>query len=303
MIKFTCNQCKKEFTTNYGLKKHMNKKTPCIMPDPDKKSRFTCTSCNHGFSSNQMLKHHISNTCQILKNKEKSDHKIEILTNTVNELKKELDSLKISKKVTTNTQNNTNCNNVVNNNITNNIQINSFANTEITAEHILNAFLKELSAAAEYSKLPEIEKKKKENAEKNNKLIASGLLEILDNVYSDPNNKNAYLHKKNIAKVYDNGGDWRIKSLEMVNRELLKIVIETVEKIKFNVSIPRSSLKYEVQGAQIKETLNTLPLVYWNNISEILKNSEFGLSVLLEANKSDIEKIQKEILENIEQDI
>ena len=40
-----------------------------------------------------------------------------------------------------------------------------------------------------------------------------------------------------------------------------------------------------------------------NNISEILKNSEFGLSVLLEANKEDIEKIQKEILENIEQDI
>jgi len=103
--------------------------------------------------------------------------------------------------------------------------------------------------------------------------------------------------------VYDNGGDWRIKSLEMVNRELLKIVIETVEKIKFNVSIPRSSLKYDVQGDQIKETLNTLPQMYWNNISEILKNSEFGLSVLLEANKSDIEKIQKEILENIEQDI
>jgi hypothetical protein len=157
--------------------------------------------------------------------------------------------------------------------------------------------LKELSAAAEYSKLPEIEKKKKENAEKNNKLIASGILEILDNVYSDPNNKNAYLHKKNIAKVYDDG-DWRIKSLEMVNRELLKIVIETVEKIKFNISIPRSMLKYDVQGDQIKETLNTLPQMYWNNISDILKNSEFGLGVLLEANKEDIEKIQKEILDN-----
>jgi hypothetical protein len=92
----------------------------------------------------------------------------------------------------------------------------------------------------------------------------------------------------------------------MVNRELLKILIETVEKIKFNVSIPRSALKYEVQGDQIKETLHTLPLVYWNNISDILKTprpsvkdlrvSEFGLSVLLEANKEDIEKLQKEIL-------
>jgi hypothetical protein len=107
--------------------------------------------------------------------------------------------------------------------------------------------------------------------------------------------------------VYD-GSDWKIKSLEMVNRELFKIIIEAIDKIKFNVSIPRSMLKYDIQGEQIKETLNTLPQMYWNNISEILKNSEFGLSVLLEANKEDIERIQKEILDNaikdnIEQDI
>ena len=81
-----------------------------------------------------------------------------------------------------------------------------------------------------------------------------------------------------------------------------------VEKIKFNLIIPRSMLKYDVQGDQIKETLNTLPQMYWHNISEILKNSEFGLSVLLEANKSDIEKLQKKILDNaikdnIERDI
>jgi hypothetical protein len=300
-MSYICTICNKSFTTNNSLKRHINKKTPCVLPNSSiKTTNFQCIECNKCFTTNQTLKNHILNTCPIIQNKKNTpDHKIEILTNTVNELKKELDNLKTSKKViTTNNINNTNCNNIINN-----IQINSFANTEITAEHILNAFLKELSAAAEYSKLPEIEKKKKENAEKNNKLIASGLLEILDNVYSDPNNKNAYLHKKNIAKVYDHGGDWRIKSLEMVNRELLKIVIETVEKIKFNVSIPRSSLKYEVQGAQIKETLSTLPLVYWDNISDILKNSEFGLGVLLEANKEDIEKIQKEILDNIEQDI
>ena len=94
----------------------------------------------------------------------------------------------------------------------------------------------------------------------------------------------------------------------MVNRELFKIIIEAIDKIKFNVSIPRSMLKYDIQGDQIKETLNTLPQMYWNNISEILKTprpsvkglrgSEFGLSVLLEANKEDIERIQKEILEN-----
>lgn len=88
-----------------------------------------------------------------------------------------------------------------------------------------------------------------------------------------------------------------MKTLEAVNRELFKIIVEMVEKIKFNLIIPRSMLKYDVQGDQIKETLNTLPQIYWHNISEILKNAEFGLSVLLEANKEDIEKIQKEILQ------
>lgn len=47
-----------------------------------------------------------------------------------------------------------------------------------------------------------------------------------------------------------------------------------------------------------KTPLNTLPQMYWNNISDILKNSEFGLGILLEANKEDIEKIQKKILDN-----
>jgi len=98
--------------------------------------------------------------------------------------------------------------------------------------------------------------------------------------------------------VYDDGNDWKIKTLEAVNRELFKIIIEAIDKIKFNISIPRSMLKYEVQGDQIKETLSTLPQMYWNNISDILKNSEFGLGVLLETNKDNIEKIQKEILDN-----
>lgn len=306
-MSYICSICKKTFTTNGGLKRHnSSKKTICAITNViTEDRRFQCIHCNRCFTTNQSLKVHTLKSCQILKNKKLEDDKIEILTNTVNELKKELDNLKTSKKVIT--TNNTNCNNVVNNNITNHIHINSFLDTNIVKEHILNAQLKEYSAAAEYAKLPEKEKRKLENSEKNNKLISSGLLEIADNVYSDPSNKNAYLYKKNIAKVYD-GNDWKIKTLEAVNRELFKIIIETIDKIKFNVSIPRSMLKYEVQGDQIKETLNTLPQMYWNNISEIIKNSEFGLSVLLEANRENIKKIQKEILDNaikdnIEQDI
>lgn len=302
---FICSICNKTFTTNGGLKRHIEKRIPCIAVStasaPSTNHKFKCNNCNHYFTSNQNLKKHIANTCQILKNKEKADtvqNEIIDLKKTVNELKLIVETSKLTKIDTQNnikTQNNTNCNNTIN------VQINAFPNTDVTKDHILNALLKELSAAAEYSKLPEKEKRKIENAEKNNKLIASGLLEILDNVYSDPNNKNAYLHKKNIAKVYD-GDNWKIKSLEMVNRELFKIIIETIDKIKRNITIPKK-FGYEAQAGQITETLNTLPQIYWHNISEILKNSEFGLSVLLEANKSDIEKIQKNILNNIEKDI
>jgi hypothetical protein len=85
------------------------------------------------------------------------------LKKTVNELKLIVETSKLTKIDTQNnikTQNNTNCNNTIN------VQINAFPNTDVTKDHILNALLKELSAAAEYSKLPEKEKRKIENAEK-----------------------------------------------------------------------------------------------------------------------------------------
>lgn len=298
MSKYACNLCKKEFTTNYGLKKHtINKKTPCVIENKIQKSRFNCESCNHNFSSNQMLKMHILKSCQIIKNKKKDikiQHEIIELKNTVNELKSMIKNNGTKNNTTINNTNcnNTNCNNTIN------IQINAFSKTDITKDHILNAFLKELSAAAEYSKMPENEKKKIENSKKNNKLIASGLLEILDNVYADPKNNNVYLYKKDRAKIYENE-DWNIQSLEAVNRELFKIVIETIDKIKKNITIP-TKFGYEAQAGQIKETLNILPLMYWNNISEIIENSELRLSILLEANKDNLNKIN---LSDIEKEI
>ena len=125
---------------------------------PSKNHRFKCNNCNHYFTSNQNLKKHIINTCQIIKNKEKIDNtqlEIEELKHTVNELKLIVNNKKLSEPKTIN--NNTNCNNTIN--ITNHIHINSFLDTNIIKEHILNAQLKEYSAAAEYAKLPEKEKK------------------------------------------------------------------------------------------------------------------------------------------------
>jgi len=293
MSKYICNLCKKEFTTNYGLKKHINKKTPCIINSQDQTKKFQCDACKYNFSSNQMLKVHILKSCQIIKNKKLEEstnidmqNKIDALTETVNELKTIIQTSSHNDVKNNTTINNTNCNNTINN-ITQNIQINSFSKTDITKDHILNAFLKELSAAAEYSKMPELEKKKSANSKKNNKLIASGILEILDNVYLDPKNNNVYLYKKDRVKVYENE-DWKIQSLESVNRELFRIVIETIDKIKQNITIPRCDIKYEMQPKQISETLYTLPLMYWNNISEIIENSELRLSILLESNAETI---------------
>ena len=101
MVKYMCSICNKEFTTNYGLKKHINKKIPCVIKNAEQKGRFQCNGCNHNFSSNQMLQVHILNTCQIIKNKEKKyienatmQTQIDNLTNTVNELKLALNAQK-----------------------------------------------------------------------------------------------------------------------------------------------------------------------------------------------------------------
>jgi hypothetical protein len=101
MVKYECNACNKEFTTNYGLNKHINKKIPCILPNQSKTSRFNCNECNHSFTTNQSLKIHIKNTCQIIKNREKKDieniamqTQIDKLTDTVNELKLALNAQK-----------------------------------------------------------------------------------------------------------------------------------------------------------------------------------------------------------------
>jgi len=97
----TCEKCWRLFDCKGSLKKHMNRKIPCILPNQSKTSRFNCNECNHSFTTNQSLTHHIKNTCQIIKNKEKKDienatmqTQIDNLTNTVNELKLALNAQK-----------------------------------------------------------------------------------------------------------------------------------------------------------------------------------------------------------------
>lgn len=56
---FICSICNKKFTTKYGLKKHIDKKTPCKMNNCIIKHQ--CTICNKILSSKQNLDNHIFN--------------------------------------------------------------------------------------------------------------------------------------------------------------------------------------------------------------------------------------------------
>lgn len=297
MIKFTCNQCKKEFTTNYGLKKHMNKKTPCIMPDPDKKSRFTCTFCNHGFSSNQMLKHHIENTCQIIKNKKNEEDATARVYTEIAELKEAVNELKaqlLSKPTTmTTVHGNANCNNT-----TNNIQINNiiipYGHNRIKESIILNSFLKDNTAAQQYSKLPQSERYDNKN-EKSNELLSSVLIEITENRYLDPENRNIYLCKKDKVMTYEPNETWRMKPLEIALREIVNDIVNTCKEMNRKVDYPEwVPVGYRVS---IDESISSIPMMYENNSFHILKIAKLGLSTILESNKSNIEKIQKHFLE------
>lgn len=93
-----CLNCGKSCNSKDSLKKHMNRKIPCLIKESNENSRFKCDTCNRCFTTNQNLKKHIANTCQIIKNKKNDSSNMQgqinglkemvnVLNNTVNELK------------------------------------------------------------------------------------------------------------------------------------------------------------------------------------------------------------------------
>ena len=292
-----CEKCSRAFDCKGSLKKHMNRKIPCIVPDQTKKSKFTCSFCNRSFTTNQSLKHHTENTCQIIKNKktegqllENMQNKIEILSETVNELKAQL----LSKPTTmTTVHGNANCNNT-----TNNIQINNiiipYGHNRIKESIILNSFLKDNTAAQQYSKLPQSERYDNKN-EKSNELLSSVLIEITENRYLDPENRNIYLCKKDKVMTYEPNETWRMKPLEIALREIVNDIVNTCKEMNRKVDYPEwVPVGYRVS---IDESISSIPMMYENNSFHILKIAKLGLSTILESNKSNIEKIQKHFLE------
>jgi hypothetical protein len=284
MVKFICNQCKKEFTTNYGLKKHMNKKIPCILSNQLENSKFNCHACNHGFSSNQMLKAHIAKTCPIIKNKKKDDQIINTVHSELAELKETVNALK-AQLATSNTQL-TIHGNQNNNTTNNNIQINNiiipYGHNKVSESVILNSFLKDNTASQQYSKLSQNERYDNKN-EKSNELLSSVLIEITENRYLDPENRNIYLCKKDKVMTYEPNETWRMKPLEIALREIVDDIVKTCKEINRKINFPEwVPIGYRVS---INESIVSIPAMYENNSFHILKIAKLGLTTILEANK------------------
>jgi len=285
----------------------MNKKIKCFTENPIKITNFQCDSCNKCFTTNQILKNHIAKTCPIIKNKktegqliENMQTKIEVLSETVNELKTQLNNQLLAKSTTINGNNNTNIhgNNTTNHN---NIQINNiiipYGHNRIKECTILNSFLKENTAAQQYSKLAQNERYDNKN-EKSNELLSSVLIEITENRYLDPENRNIYLCKKDKVMTYEPNETWRMKPLEIALREIVNDIVKTCKEMKRRVNYPDwVPIGYRVS---IDESILSIPMMYENNSLHILKIAKLGLSTILESNKQNCLGVKSnELTENI----
>ena len=153
----------------------------------------------------------------------------------------------------------------------------------IKHDDILNPFLKENSAAYEYAKIPYLDKVDVNKSDANNQLLSSVLVEMLENIYSNPNNRNVYFLKKDKVMVYDDGENWCIKSLDNTNREVCGNIVEKCKSMRNNIVFPPDTCNGDKES--IKETFRTLPSEYENNTSKILKNAKSELSIVFESNK------------------
>ena len=296
-----CELCNKQFSTVNSLKIHKKRKIPCIIIDNNNiennnNNKFKCKECNHVFTSNQSLQKHLIKTCPIIHNKKNiidihilvqlQNEEIKKLSNTVNNLK---NNLKKEPNIET-----AHIQNIETQNIqhieTQNITINiiPFPKLNIKNEDILNPFLKENSAAYEYAKIPYLDKVDIAKSDANNQLLSSVLVEMVENIYSNPDNRNVYFLKKDKVMVYEDGENWCIKSLDNTNREICGNVVEKCKSMRNNIVFPADTCTGDKES--IKETFRTLPTEYENHTSKILKNVKSELSIIFEANKDKLKK-------------
>ena len=288
---YNCLICNKSFTTNGGLKRHNNKKVPCLVINQTTLSKFKCTACNRCFTSNQTLKNHVSNTLLIIKNKKKEENIIQTMQNEIIGLKNAMDELKNTVTVgnttidnTANSNNTNSHNTAINSNNTQNITINitPFNNSKLEEKCIINTFLDNSTASSEYNKLEYMEKVNLENLHVKN-LIKTLFLESIENLFSDDiSNVNVYLSetREDTAKVYQGDHKWLPKSTMSVLRKEFDIFIEKCKEISGKINYPEGTpIGYK---NSINSSVSMLSLM-GNN--KIIKDAKPEFNIILEANR------------------
>jgi len=291
---YNCINCGHIFSSKDSLKKHMNRKVPCLIKESDDKSLFKCKDCNRGFKSNQGLKKHILDRCPIIKNKKTEGQMMETMQQQIDLLTQVVNELRNGNKTTKN------CNNINSNNITNttnietqnnniNINITPFKESKLLEKYIVDTFLDESSAASAYTRLEYMEKVNLKNEYVKN-LIVSLFLETLENSFEDDiNNVNVYLDeteiKKNedaikFAKVYQGDKKWLSKSVMSVLRKEYNLFIEKCQQIKGKINYPEGTpIGYK---NSINDSVGMLSLMSDN---KIIANAEPNFSIILDANR------------------
>lgn len=90
-----CEQCGREFRFPSGLRKHLDRKTPCALivtqapPDPN-----TCRFCGRTYSRADTLLRHIRTTCKIAPNERNGEKGMDLLYEHVKRQQTELEGLK-----------------------------------------------------------------------------------------------------------------------------------------------------------------------------------------------------------------
>ena len=211
-----CIKCNKVFDAPCRLKAHLNRKKTCelLVLIDNTNNKFKCKFCNKSFVSNISMYRHIRLYCKIaLTNINKTEiiqlniqNQITQLSNTVNILLKK-ENIPIQNVQNIETQN------IQNNNITINCTIVPFSDMVVKNDNVLNPFLKENSAAYEYANIPLADKIDVKNNDANNQLISSALVEMVENIYSESENRNIYLLKLHECEVmvYQKDGIWCVK--------------------------------------------------------------------------------------------
>ena len=208
MVDRTCQKCNKVFDLPCRLKLHQSRKTSCLLITLNENinnKQFKCKHCFRIFTTNSAMYRHIQKNCKMVNNPNKDslilnvvqkqveiqNEQIQKLSETIEKLKKEpiahIQNIKTAYMQNIETQNIT-------------INILPFPKLNIKNEDILNPFLKENSAAAyEYAKIPyfALVQVNVAKSDANNQLLSSVALvhEMVENVYSNPDNRNVYFLK------------------------------------------------------------------------------------------------------------